>query len=989
MDLLLSVGITLIVVILLLQAATLLVSANRLLKLPLWTPRKTPCLRTASGGLLPILEAARAEMEKAGFRYMHSWRERSMIASEDIPASYCDVYHHLAQDVLAEVYPNESLLDSSLYTVFLWNTYVDGKTLLTINGSLQTRIPYPSRVSAISDKSGNLAGQLATHLHVRELINVQRSDPADAPGISQNLAERWLVRLEREGKIYQRDQRGEENIYGFRLWPALKLAWQLRRESTHKSMKSLSRSDAASTLANIDGERLNTALRLRDRHAFIRSLCTLRSMRAPRWYQYSSFALSALLFLALGTWWWGIAGAIVIGAVIALHESGHWLAMKMAGFRDVQVFFVPGMGGITSGEKHEARPLTHLLVYLAGPLPGLLLSLAGMALIFREPGILNTAWGPLLSMATMASFMVNGFNLLPLLPLDGGRVIELLLMARLPWLRFLFALCSGLAILGYGLYSGDKVLAGIGMFALIGAQFQYKFASAAALLSRQNVGAPGKEKNFSQAAADLFDFLSQEKFSKWSYASKLTVGQTILSRYLGGLPGWKESSAGMALYLACIILPLAALFAMFYSAPSVMTSMTYQGMSALLASDDASKPVAISEHANRDNERSWQEERMKQRQARSEKISAAQGSERADILRSVLDEAREADPEDALRIAKMYYAENNNSLQPTYLHADAALAMANAIREWSELDDTENAKKNDTDIANYLQEAEAILRARLREQGERRDARLLAEVLQARDIDTENPAQLSLKEEVVNLLAKDKKADDTELLQARQMLARAYYKIGRAEDAENQLRTADEDFSCASKDTENILCRMLKSDQAWLLLNLKKLAAAQHMLKSLAYHPKQQTGVDIVGRDIHQIKWTIAMHQKDYNQARLEALALAQSPVPGTGNWLTDLFMRRAQPIDFQQSELMLMLIETLRAKGEQEEASKIAGQLQEALHKARTEPGNIRSVSSENPCRTHVQGDVWKSQFQQTLLNIEQRETRCSPRTSMGQMSR
>ncbi|MFZ6643856.1 hypothetical protein ACO0LL_29295 [Undibacterium sp. TC4M20W] len=989
MDLLLSVGITLIVVILLLQAATLLVSANRLLKLPLWTPRKTPCLRTASGGLLPILEAARAEMEKAGFRYMHSWRERSIIASEDIPASYCDVYHHLAQDVLAEVYPNESMLDSSLYTVFLWNTYVDGKTLLTINGSLQTRIPYPSRVSAISDKSGNLAGQLATHLHVRELITVQRSDPADAPGISQNLAERWLVRLEREGKIYQRDQRGEENIYGFRLWPALKLAWQLRRESTHKSMKSLSRSDAASTLANIDGERLNTALRLRDRHAFIRSLCTLRSMRAPRWYQYSSFALSALLFLALGTWWWGIAGAIVIGAVIALHESGHWLAMKMAGFRDVQVFFVPGMGGITSGEKHEARPLTHLLVYLAGPLPGLLLSLAGMALIFREPGILNTAWGPLLSMATMASFMVNGFNLLPLLPLDGGRVIELLLMARLPWLRFLFALCSGLAMLGYGLYSGDKVLAGIGMFALIGAQFQYKFASAAALLSRQNISTPGKEKNFSQAAADLFDFLSQEKFSKWSYTSKLTVGQTILSRYLGGLPGWKESSAGMALYLACIILPLAALFAMFYTAPSVMTSMTYQGMSALLASDDASKPVAISEHANGDSERSWQEERMKQREARSEKISAAQGSERADILRSVLDEAREADPEDALRIAKVYYAENNNSLQPTYLHADAALAMANAIREWSELDDTENAKKNDTDIANYLQEAEAILRARLREQGERRDARLLAEVLQARDIDTENPAQLSLKEEVVNLLAKDKKEDDTELLQARQMLARAYYKIGRTVDAENQLHAADEDFSCASKDTENILCRMLKSDQVWLLLNLKKLAPAQDMLKSLAYHPKQQTGMDIVGRDIHEIKWSIAMHQKDYNQARLEALALAQSPVPGTGNWLTDLFMRRAQPIDFQQSELMLMLIEALRAKGEQEEANKIAGQLQEALHKARTEPGNIRSASSEIPCRTHVQVDVWKSQFQQTLLNIEQRETRCTPRASVGQMSR
>ncbi|MBI1772605.1 MAG: hypothetical protein HYR68_09745, partial [Burkholderiales bacterium] len=127
MDLLWGIGVTVIAVILLLQVLILVISMNRLLKLQLWTPRKTPCLRIASGDLLPVLDAARTEMEQAGFRYMHSWRERSMIAANDIPASYCDVYHHLAQDVHAEVYPSESHLDQRLYTVYLWNTYVDGR----------------------------------------------------------------------------------------------------------------------------------------------------------------------------------------------------------------------------------------------------------------------------------------------------------------------------------------------------------------------------------------------------------------------------------------------------------------------------------------------------------------------------------------------------------------------------------------------------------------------------------------------------------------------------------------------------------------------------------------------------------------------------------------------------------------------------------------------------------------------------------------------
>jgi Zn-dependent protease len=986
MDLLWFIGVTVITVILLLKVLVLLIGMNRLLKLQLWTPRKTPCLRTASGDLLPVLDAARTEMEQAGFRYMHSWRERSMIAADDIPASYCDVYHHLAQDVHAEVYPSESPFEQRLYTIYLWNTYVDGKALLTVNGQLQSMVPYPSRVAVISDKSADLAGQLATHLHVREMISVQRSDPADAPKIAQNLAERWLVRLEREAKVYQRSQRDDEIIYGFRFWPSLKMAWQMRKASTPKSTKPGPTPTAASTSTRplID---MVAARQLRDRYSFVRTLCALRSMLAPRWYQSASLVLSALAFLALGTWWWGLTGALLIGGIIVLHEGGHWLAMKLAGFRDVQVFFVPGMGGITSGEKHEASPFTHMLVYLAGPMPGLLLSLASIALIVKEPTILNSVWGPYLTMATLASLLVNGFNLLPVLPLDGGRVIELLVMARLPWLRFLFSISSGTAMLAYGLYSSDKIILGIGILALISAQFQYRLASAASLLSRQHTGPTDSSKSFAHSAGDLFDFLGHASFSKWSYATKLAIGQTLLPRYLGRQPSWKESIAGLGLYIACIILPVVVLLSFIHTAPTTMLSLAGQGLSSLLASSDASQPVAIADNEDKVGANALHEDRMASRQARAEKITAAQGSERAAILRSVLDEASDNDAEDALRIAKIYYAENNNSLQATYLHADAALAMANAIRNWSVQDEPENARKNEGDVANYLQEAEAILRARLRMQSDRRDTRLLAEVLQARDIDPDNPAQLILKEEVVSLFTKEKTEDDTQLLQAHQMLARAYYKSGRVDDAEHQLQTAEDDYACQAKDKTDFFCHTLKIDQAWLLLNKKKFAEAQALLGPVADKEKHPGQNDLANRERHQIKWMIAMLQKDYKTAKQEAMASTQLHAPGTGNWLIDLFIQRAQPASNLPADLML--IETLRAQGEQGEADKLAERLLEAQRKARAEPGNLRSGNSEMVCSIYPYGSAWKNQLQQTLLNIEQRETRCTPRAGMGQMSR
>ncbi|MFZ6721706.1 site-2 protease family protein [Undibacterium sp. Ji49W] len=981
MDLVLGLGVTLIVIVVLVQVITLVISTNRLLKLQLWSPLKTPCVRSAIGELTPVLDAARTELEQAGFRYMHSWRERSMICADDMPYSYADVYHHLAQDVHAEVYPSESSSGGRLYNVYLWNTYIDGNALLTVNKLLHSMIPYPNRVWVQDANADDFAGQLAAHLHTREAVPQQRTDDMDAPAIAQNLAGRWMIRLERESKTYQRGMVKDEPVYGFRFLPALSLAWRMRLNSWRIKKKT-------TTVTTLDPA-LDTASLARDRFAFVRTLCTLRSLRAPRWYQYVSFTLSALAFLGVGAWWWGLDGALVVAAVIALHEGGHWLAMKLAGFRDVQVFFVPGMGGITSGEKHEARPLTHLLVYLAGPMPGLLLSVGALAAITFIPSLLTMEWAPYLMTAVMASFFINGFNLLPVLPLDGGRVIELLIVGRLPWLRFIFSVASGGLLVVAGMNTGDNILRGLGILMLIGSPLHFRVAKASSLLLKQDQARPAPGERFSKAARRLYDFMGQASFNKWNYSTKLNVGLTILPRYLGRLPGWKESAAGLALYLSCIILPLVAMGGLMYAAPSAMLSVAGQGASTFIDNDKNDKTAKAAKIDRKAAAHDWEADMQAQRKLRAEKIDAAQGAARVDVIKAALEETQEADPEDALRIARLYYAENNNSIQPTHAHADAAFSVATALMNWSGPDDTADPKKNDAEIAQYLLEAEAILRARLHAQEDKNDSRLLAQVLQARDLSADTPGKIVLQEEVVTLLSSDKQKEDVQLLQARQMLAHSLYAAGRRTDAETQLQDAETDFGCsadqnnqlANQANNNYYCNSLKTDRAWLMVSTNRLDEAKQLVAPFLKEATNDKGMnDFARHESHQISWMIATLQKDYKTARQEAQAANNSYQMSSGNWLIDLFIKRGQPVSNFQADLML--VHSQRALGETEEAGKTAERLRNAVQQARNRmPQAAKPATDELACRSIVFDTGWKKFFQQTLLDIEQREIKCIPR--------
>jgi stage IV sporulation protein FB len=124
------------------------------------------------------------------------------------------------------------------------------------------------------------------------------------------------------------------------------------------------------------------------------------------------FILVFYLFLS-----WDLKSIFLLTLALIIHEMGHLLAMKAFGYKDVNMFFVPLLGAYVTGTKSRISQKQHVIMLLAGPVPGIFIGL-GLAIagyILQQ--------GEFFGAANIFVFM-NLFNLLPVMPLDGGKVMK-------------------------------------------------------------------------------------------------------------------------------------------------------------------------------------------------------------------------------------------------------------------------------------------------------------------------------------------------------------------------------------------------------------------------------------------------------------------------------------------------------------------------------------------------------------------------------------
>ena len=168
------------------------------------------------------------------------------------------------------------------------------------------------------------------------------------------------------------------------------------------------------------------------------------------------FVVTLFAFVALGASHWGGRFVGMLVPILFVHELGHYLAMRGFGYRNVRMFFLPMLGAAVSGRSFNVAAWKQAIVTLAGPLPGIVLAipLGIVGLITHRP------W---MNEAALLALVINGFNLLPILPLDGGRVAQLLLFRRAPMLDVAFRVVACAAVIAGAIFSGDRYL---GFFAV-------------------------------------------------------------------------------------------------------------------------------------------------------------------------------------------------------------------------------------------------------------------------------------------------------------------------------------------------------------------------------------------------------------------------------------------------------------------------------------------------------------------------------------------
>ncbi len=121
--------------------------------------------------------------------------------------------------------------------------------------------------------------------------------------------------------------------------------------------------------------------------------------------------------------------------VLLIHEFGHFFAMKAFNYSNVKLFVLPLLGAYVSGKKSMISQKQMSVVILAGPLPGIII---GFCLL------LNNLYYPneRLEMLGNIFFILNVFNLLPFIPLDGGRLLETLFISHNHAIRVVFTVIS-------------------------------------------------------------------------------------------------------------------------------------------------------------------------------------------------------------------------------------------------------------------------------------------------------------------------------------------------------------------------------------------------------------------------------------------------------------------------------------------------------------------------------------------------------------------
>ncbi|MBB1439727.1 site-2 protease family protein [Shewanella sp. SG41-4] len=121
--------------------------------------------------------------------------------------------------------------------------------------------------------------------------------------------------------------------------------------------------------------------------------------------------------VAAYSWLFSFEFALALIGCLVFHEYGHIRAMKHFGMKTKGIYLIPFVGGLALSDERINTRWQDVYISIMGPTFGLILSIISLGIYWLTGNVF---------FAGLAAFnaLLNLFNLLPILPLDGGHILK-------------------------------------------------------------------------------------------------------------------------------------------------------------------------------------------------------------------------------------------------------------------------------------------------------------------------------------------------------------------------------------------------------------------------------------------------------------------------------------------------------------------------------------------------------------------------------------
>lgn len=145
------------------------------------------------------------------------------------------------------------------------------------------------------------------------------------------------------------------------------------------------------------------------------------------WEGWTEGALNGLI--------WRVLTVCAFFVCVVLHELGHSFTARGYGVGISRILLMP-IGGMAEFDSLPREPRKELLITLAGPAVNFVLAALLWWPVAQMPNVIYYySFNGLVYQLLVANLVMGIFNLVPVFPMDGGRILRALLATRFPYLR--------------------------------------------------------------------------------------------------------------------------------------------------------------------------------------------------------------------------------------------------------------------------------------------------------------------------------------------------------------------------------------------------------------------------------------------------------------------------------------------------------------------------------------------------------------------------